>query len=232
MGKGIICISLGGSIFFGKDGINVEYLKQFKSLLLKHKEEKFIISVGGGSPCRSYISEAKNIIDNNFVLDRIGVMFTKTNALLLRNFLANSINMVYTEDINEISEINTILERSRVIVIGGIGIPGTTTDTTAVLSAEAIGLRKVINVSTESYVFDRNPKEKNAKKFVRLSHMSLVKLASEFDNRDAGTNFIFDIIACKLAKRSNIDLWFINSDIRNLESAINGKNANGTIVKG
>ncbi|MGC8479066.1 MAG: hypothetical protein ACP5M9_00110 [Candidatus Micrarchaeia archaeon] len=87
-----------------------------------------------------------------------------------------------------------------------------------------------MNASKESYIHDKNPSEKTAKRFTKLSYDELIKIASEFDTREAGPNFIFDLTASKLARRGKIELRFVNDKISELELAINGKDFNGTRV--
>ncbi|MGC8652218.1 MAG: hypothetical protein ACP5UH_03135 [Candidatus Micrarchaeia archaeon] len=46
-----------------------------------------------------------------------------------------------------------------------------------------------------------------------------------------GTNFIFDSIASKLAKRSGIALKLVDENLAELEKAIEGKSHKGTTIK-
>ena len=82
-------------------------------------------------------------------------------------------------------------------------------------------------------IYDKNPKEhKDAKKFHFLTHEQLIDLAVKNDKRTAGTNFVFDILACKLAARSKMELHFVNGKhLGDLERAIKGEDHSGTVVK-
>ena len=54
--KKVIVLSLGGSLIIPGE-INLEYLKDFKRVILKNKDKyKFIIICGGGSIARKYIA--------------------------------------------------------------------------------------------------------------------------------------------------------------------------------
>ncbi|MBS3070278.1 hypothetical protein J4220_02105, partial [Candidatus Micrarchaeota archaeon] len=64
----------------------------------------------------------------------------------------------------------------------------------------------------------------------RLSHDALVGLAMRFDSRKARENFVFDVVACKLAARSKISLSFVSSNPVELEKALEGRKFSGTIV--
>ena len=57
-------------------------------------------------------------------------------------------------------------------------------------------------------------------------------MAAEKDNRRAGENFIFDVLASKLLARSEIEGHFVSGKkLDDLEKAIMGKKHNGTVVK-
>ena len=51
-----IIISLGGSLIVPKTGIDIAFLKQFKSLISRRitKGDRFVIICGGGSTARRY----------------------------------------------------------------------------------------------------------------------------------------------------------------------------------
>jgi len=111
-------------------------------------------------------------------------------------------------------------------------IPGITTDTDSVLLAEAIKAKRLVNVSNVSGIYDSDPKtNKNAKKFERLTYDQLISLAMESDKRTAGTNFVFDLLACKLIARSSIEGHFVSwKDMDDVKAAIDGKKHGGTVV--
>ena len=88
----------------------------------------------------------------------------------------------------------------------------------------------MINVSNESYVYDRPIREKGAKKLAKLDHQQLVDIANRCDDRSAGSNFILDFFAAKIAKRSNIEVIFVNDDISELSRALEGKKHKGSVV--
>src|SRR3989344_4600676 len=123
-----------------------------------------------------------------------------------------------------------LLKKGKIPVSGGM-MPGITTDSVSVLFAEMLGARLVVNVSKAAGVYDSNPsKNPKAKKFARLSHDALVGLAMRFDSRKARENFVFDVVACKLAARSKISLSFVSSNPVELEKALEGRKFSGTIV--
>ena len=127
-------------------------------------------------------------------------------------------------------ELNAGITLSDIVIMGGI-IPGITTDSVAMLACELTGCRKMINISRENYVYDRPIRENGAKKLPKLNHQQLVDIANRCDDRSAGSNFILDFFAAKIAKRSNIDILFVNDSITELAKALDGKKHTGSIVR-
>ncbi len=227
--KKIACLSIGGSILSRESGINVEYAKRLSSLIGKKiKGTKFILVVGGGYSSRLYISSTRSIINNNSLLDQIGIAFTRVNALILQDLLSEF--NVYPNIVTTIEELKSGIASSDIVVLGGL-IPGITTDSVAMLACELTGCRKMINISSESYVYDRPIRDRGAKRMKNLNHQQLVDIANKCDDRSAGSNFILDFFAAKIAKRSNIEICFVNDDTKELEKALDGRSHNGSVVR-
>ncbi len=193
----------------------------------KIKNTKFILVVGGGYSSRLYIRSTKSIINNNAILDQIGIAFTRINALILKDLLSGF--NVYPNVVTTMEELNSGIALSDIVIMGGI-IPGITTDSVAMLACELTACPTMINVSNESYVYDRPIREKGAKKLAKLDHQQLVDIANRCDDRSAGSNFILDFFAAKIAKRSNIEVIFVNDDISELSRALEGKKHKGSVV--
>jgi uridylate kinase len=122
-------------------------------------------------------------------------------------------------------------KNQKFIVMGGM-IPGITTDAVCAILAEALGAKTLINFS-KSAIYDSDPtKNPNAKKYDNLSYEQLISLANKSDKRLAGTNFIFDMLACNIIARSKIQAHFINgSDEKEVLNAITGRPHSGTVVR-
>jgi predicted uridylate kinase len=214
-----IGISFGGKMIFNNGKINTKLLTQFSSLL-KNSKNEFLIGVGGGEIAKILIEGAKELKANSFLQDYIGITATIANALIMK---AATGGAIYSFE--EILKKNP---KEKIIIVHGT-IPGITTDSDTVLACEALGVKKLINFS-DTILFDKDPKKfKDAKPIKHANYDFLIELAKEADKREARENFIFDLLACKIAKRANIELHFV-SNLKDLELAIEGKKHNGSIV--
>ncbi len=224
-----ICISLGGSVISRRNGVNVSYVKKLSSLLKEYRRKyKFILTVGGGYANKLYVKSSRQVIKNHLVLDEIGIAITRINALILKDLISDL--DVYPNIVTDLDELRMAASTSGIVVLGGL-LPGISTDAVAVLGCEVVNSKMLINVSSDAYVYDRPPGEKGARKLERITHDKMVEIASKYDTRVAKSNFVFDLVASKLVKRANIEVMFINDDIRQLKLAIENKPHQGTIVK-
>jgi uridylate kinase len=226
--KPIVCISLGGSIIAREDGINLGYVRKLKVLLKSYsKKYKFVLVVGGGYPNKLYVNSIKEAIPNNSLLDQIGIAFTRINALIVKDLLLDL--DIYPNVVTSLEELKMAINRNNIAVIGGL-LTGISTDAVALLSCEVVNGKNLINVSSSAYIYDRPPSEKGAVKLTHLTHQKLIEIAYMYDTREARSNFIFDFVASKLAKRANIKIRLVDDSIPDLKLAIDGKFHKGSIV--
>lgn len=223
-----ICISLGGSIISRRNGVNVSYVRKLSRLLKKHSKNKFIITVGGGYANSLYIKSARQVIRNELVLDEIGIAITRINALIVKDLLSDM--DVYPNIVTGLDELRQAAVSSSIVVMGGL-LPGVTTDSVSILACEVVGSKELINVSKESWIYDRPPDQPGAKRLAVIDHNRMIQIASERDTRQARSNFVFDLMASKLARRGGITVKFVNDDIDELALAISGRKHNGSIVR-
>jgi uridylate kinase len=225
-----ITISLGGSVLSRKEGYNIGYASEFCELVKRHKGEKFLVCAGGGNLNRELLAAVAGKIGNRAHLDELGIAVTRINALILKDLLCAlgvDVNETIPTSLDQLKEMHKM---HRVTVFGGL-MEGITTDSDAVLGAELASSRTMINVGETPYVYDRNPKEKGAKKLERLSYDELLSLARTGDRRAPRTNFIFDYVATLLAARSGIRLLFVGAEIKDLEAALAGRAHGGSTVE-
>jgi uridylate kinase len=218
-----IIISLGGSLIV-PDNIDVDFLKDFKNLILSQIEKpastrgdsstrgggkKFVIITGGGKTCRKYQEVAKKISNpTDFELDILGIKALNLNAELVR----------------------ILFKECKNVEIYGAEKPGNSTDFVATQKAKNIGAKKVINLSNTDYVYDSDPKvNPNAKKIEKISWANYRKLIPSEWN--PGLNSPFDPIASKMAEENEIEVVIMNGKpIDNLANYLKGEKFLGTVI--
>jgi len=223
--KHTILVSLGGSVLYS-DGKFDDAKAKVLCRVFEKATGRFglVLVVGGGALAQKRVEQARAKGVSEFHSDLIAIQATRENAARVSRILKNG---VFIKNFNEAP---SLLKKGKIPVSGGM-IPGITTDAVSVLFAEMLGATRVVNVSKSAGVYDSNPsKNPKAKKFARLSHDGLVGLAMRFDSRRARENFVFDVVACKLAARSKIPLSFVSSNPAELEKALLGRKFAGTVV--
>ncbi|MBP6883665.1 MAG: UMP kinase [Candidatus Pacebacteria bacterium] len=204
-----IIISLGGSLIIPEE-IDINFLKDFKSLISAQVNKRFFIITGGGKVCRKYQNAAKEISNpTNDELDIIGIKALNLNAELVRVLFKND------------SHVN----------IYGAEKPGSSTDLGAVILAKEHGAKKVINLSNIDFAYDKDPnKFPDAKKIEKISWPEYRSLIPAEWN--PGLSTPFDPIASKMAEEGGMEVVILNGkNISNLEKCLNGEVFIGTHIK-
>jgi uridylate kinase len=227
MKEEIIIISLGGSMIV-PDEIDVLFLKDFRDLILEQVKQgkKFIIVTGGGKTCRKYQNAVREVSEvSNEELDWIGIASLKLNAELIRVIFGENAHGKVMDNLSEKFSFD------KPIIIGSAYKPGYSTDWDAVLAAQNVGAKKVINLSNTDYVYDSDPKENpNAKKIEELSWSDYRKIIPKEWN--PGLNSPFDPIASEVAEKDGMEVVIMNGKpIENLEKCLNGEKFLGTVIK-
>ncbi len=204
-----IVISLGGSLIV-PDQIDIDFLKDFKSLILSYvaKGKKFLIITGGGKICRRYQDAAKKISSpTDFELDMIGIRALNLNSELVR----------------------VLFKESENIEIFGAEKPGSSTDLGAVLLAKKNKTKVVINLSNIDYVYDKDPRKySDAKKIEKISWSEYRAMIPEYS---PGLNSPFDPIASKEAEESGLEVVIMNGkNLKNLEKYLAREKFMGTVI--
>lgn len=221
-----IVLSLGGSLIF-PDNLDKKFLMNFKKVIEKYikKNYRFAIVCGGGRLARNMQEVAsKNRKPGNKELDWIGIHATIINAHLLKSvFGANANEFVITNP-------NAKITFRKNVAIAAGWKPGWSTDYDAVLLAENLGIKEVVNMSNVDYVYDKDPrKHRNANIIEKISWKNYKKLISR--KWKAGMNVPFDPIASKEAQKSKIKVYIIGKDLGNLDNLLKEKKFAGTIIE-
>ena len=221
-----IIISLGGSLIY-PDKIDLDFIKEFKSLIEEYvkKDFIFIIVCGGGKICRDYIKSASEIRDlSDQEKDILGIQVTKLNAYLMKSIF--NPDLVYEEVFdNPTIPLNT---NKKVIICSGYK-PGCSTDYDAVLLAENLKADTIINMSNVSHVCDCDPKKNsNAKKLTKISWKDYRNLIG--NKWSPGLNTPFDPIASKKAYELALKVIIIGKSLNNLKNILDKKTFDGTVI--
>ncbi len=219
----MVVISLGGSIVCGHE-INSDYIKKFRNFLEEYStHHKIFVVVGGGETARKYINVGKSFGFDEYLLDEIGIMATRLNGSLLLGKYS------YPRVAKNILEAIIASSMYPVVVCGGTE-PGHTTDGVALLLAESVGEKKMINITSVGGVYTKDPnKFPDARLIEKLSYEDAEKMFVE-RKMTAGLNLPFDLISLKIAERSNIVIYIIGPDIENLKKVINNESFKGTVI--
>jgi uridylate kinase len=222
-----IIISLGGSMIV-PESVDINFLKEFKSLILEHvgKGKKFVIITGGGKTCRNYQNSANEITPaSKENLDWIGIATNNLNAELLR--------VIFNEQAlgKVVIDLSKPFSLDKPIVIGGAYEPGHSSDFDAVLAAKTVGAKKIVNLSNIDHVYDSDPKiNPNAKKLETISWADYRNLIPK-EWTSAGLSTPFDPIASKAAEEAGIEVSIMNGKpIDNLAKCLNGEKFSGTVI--
>jgi uridylate kinase len=219
-------ISLGGSIVV-PDLPDPIYLKNFISLINEfiNKGSKFIIIVGGGKTCRNYQNSLKQIRGvTNDELDILGVFSTVFNAEYVRMAFGD---MAFNKVIQDPNDINNVSES---VIIGAGWKTGNSTDLRAILFAEQVNTKTVINLSNIDFAYTKDPRTNpDAIKIESTTWAEFRKLLPL--DWDPGLNAPFDPIAAKKAEELGIEVAIMNGkNLDNLRDYLDGGEFVGTRI--
>ncbi|MEK6954243.1 MAG: UMP kinase [Candidatus Micrarchaeota archaeon] len=226
-----IVISLGGSLLFKEGKFDREHAAGLAKVFMEiaAKGQKLAIITGGGMRAREYANAARKKYGSEFFADREAIKATRENAMEMIKLIGKA---SYGKAMMAFDDIDAAFKTHNIALGGGM-LEGLTTDAVSVLFAEKLGARCVVNLGDTDGIYTADPKkDRNAKRLEIMTHGELVDLAVKNDSRRAGTHFVFDLVAAKLAARSNIELRFVNGkDLISLKGAISGNHFDGTRVR-
>jgi len=221
-----LIVSLGGSLLV-PEKIDVEFLKKFRELVLKHVDQRrrFLIVVGGGKTCRIYQDAAREIAklaDED--IDWIGIHVTHLNAQLVRSILREKSHLKVLTHYDK----KELIDEPVAIAAGWK--PGHSTDYDAVMFAKLYDAGFVINLSDVSFVYNKDPdKFPDAEPFKNLTWESYRKMAGE--RWDPGKHLPFDPIASKKAQEAGLKAIVMSGkDINNFRNFLDSEEFEGTVI--
>jgi len=216
----MLVFSVGGSII-NQNKINLEFLREFKDFCFDiiNNKEKIAIITGGGSVAREYQKAAREFnIDNNNILDKLGIKATKINAELLLSILGDLAYNTVLETPND-----DIDENKQILIFSGWK-PGWSTDYVSVCVSERFNAKRIFNLTNISKVY--NKEKQNVDKLTWDEYLEIIE-----NDWKPGMNTPFDPVASKKARDLGISVFVLKgTDLYNLKQAIKGQKFNGTII--
>lgn len=225
MTKKTLVISLGGSLIV-PDNIDVNFLKNFKKIILKNiNKYNFVIFAGGGKIAREYQQAGKKISNlTNHEMDWLGIHASRLNAQLLHHIFKGKVEKYI------ITNPTKKIKFKKSIIMAAGWKPGWSTDFDAVKIAQVNKMKSVVNLSNVNYVYDKDPnKYKAAKKITEINWADFRKIVG--NKWDPGLNMPFDPVASRLAQKARIEVAIMSGKkLKNFENFIKNKKFQGTLI--
>lgn len=233
--KGVM-VKISGKALGTADGApysqeNVEHIiNEICSIYESLQNPKIVVVVGGGNIWRGGYGKEFGI--EGASSDEIGIFATITNAMMISKMIArklgdNKVEVMLTCTDNSAEtysrkEAKKALEKRKILVLGGgIGTTGMSTDFVAVNRAVGLELGAVLMAKDGTDgVYDRRPEEEGARKYETLNYKDFV--VNELK--------VADNIAVMLAKERAIPMVFFDFFRKGAFKEIIGGNNIGTLV--
>jgi len=228
--KKVVVISLGGSQIFKNNKVNLEFLSEFKKIVLKHsKNFKFVIVCGGGSVARMYMSALDKAGKGSKLQSFVGISVTRTNARFMSYF--------FGEDSEEgiptaIKQVGNLIEKQNIVFCGALEYkPRQTSDSTAAEIASSLD-SNFINITNVDGLFTGNPLVSRNVQFIsEISWKNFYEKASKIAFKP-GMHFVLDQKAAKIIMDKKIRTYITGNNLGNLDSILSGKKFKGTSIFG
>jgi uridylate kinase len=229
MGKKVIVISLGGSLIV-PDEVNVRFLKEFKSVLLRnYKNYKFVVVCGGGSVARKYINALRSVGIPEIYQSQAGISATRMNARFMSYFFDQDQEKGIPHNKRTLKR---YVRRMDVVFCGALEYkPKQTSDSTAAEIAKMFN-SIFINLTNVSGLHDKNPKKFKDAKFIPAISWKNFDIMANKSKFMPGQHFILDQTASKIIMEKKITTYILGENMKELDNLLKGKKFKGTIISG
>ena len=216
----IVVLSIGGSIL-EKDANKIRAIANAVQEIAS--KNKVFVVCGGGPVSREYIKVARALVASEAVCDMLGIDATRLNARLLISATKDACKIIPK------TYEAAAAQKENIVIMGGVS-PGHTTDAVAAILAEYVSADLLVNATSVDGVYSADPKkDKNAKKFNKLTPRQLVEIVSKVE-MTAGPTTVFDLLASKIIERAGIKTIVVDGrNTKNIVGAVRGKH-NGTEI--
>ncbi len=223
-----IVFGVGGSIVCPRGLPDINYLKKFSRFLVKlRKKHEIIIVTGGGRMTKDYIRTTRKLKPSEKLLDHMGILGTRMNALALVAALGKH---AYPKVVENKEELEHGIASKRIVVLGGT-VPGQTTDAVAAAAAKFFRADLLVIGTNVSGVYDKDPRKyKSAKMLQKISPKEVYKMM-KVNKYMAGPIGVMDQVAARLLGDAKIKTIFLDGrKLDNIRNALQGKKFTGTII--
>lgn len=224
-----IVLKLSGESLSNDNGTGIDFNKALNiaSDLKKIYEDeiRLLLVIGGGNFWRGRSNQYMDADTSDYV----GMLGTEMNAMVLGDALKQAgcpvkVFLRYTVPVANLYDAESLLKDidSHILIVGGgIGLPGHSTDSGAAAAARDIKADILLKMSKTDGVYDSDPfVNKNAK---RLDHLTFDEVIEE----ELG---IMDLEAFKICKEANVPIMVSKMDnILDVIEIANGKKR-GSII--
>jgi len=183
-----------------------------------------VLVLGGGALARRFQDAAGAVANvNDEDKDWIGIHATRLNAHLLRTVFREVANPVILDSRSKIARL-----RYPVTIAAGWR-PGWSTDYVALQIAADLGAKEAIIAGKPAYVYNKDPKYPDAKKFLAVNWRDYGKLVPK--KWKPGLHAPVDPVGAALAAHEGLKAIVVDGrDLRNFSALLKGKEFRGTII--
>jgi len=221
-----LVIRVGGSVVASP--FNPVLMNAYVELLLNLRRQGHVVAavVGGGSLSRDLIKTARAMGLSEAAQDEVAISVSRLMAQLLVLRLGKYGTLTVPTNIEDASE---LLEKGKIIVMGGLK-PGMTTDTVAAMLAERVNAGLLVKATDVDGIFTRDPKKhRDAKMLERLSFDDLFGFF-EKERHEAGIHQVLDPEAVRILQKRRIKTIVVNGfKPENVLLAVKGEKV-GTVI--
>jgi uridylate kinase len=238
-------VSLGGSRIV-PDDVDWKFLKEFRDLIDRHRDKKFVVVCGGGRTARRYMTALKRLGKNTKRQSMEGIAVTRLHAGFMARFFALLDSKHRTgQGVNReipfnMKKVGNLLRKNRVVFCGALRWRDkNTSDGTAAKLAGFLGC-SFINLTNVAGLYDKDPKKNKKAKFIsKISWKDFLKVARKV-KFEAGQHFVLDIVAAEEIAKKRIVTYIVGSLDAMNEVLVLGddyrkaswKRFSGTVIRG
>jgi len=221
-----LVIRVGGSVVASP--FNPALMNAYAELLLNLKRQGHVVAavVGGGSFSRELIKTARAMGLSESAQDEVAISVSRVMAQLFVLRLGKHGTLSVPTSVEEAAR---LLEKGKVVVMGGLK-PGMTTDAVAAMLAERVNADLLVKATDVDGIYARDPKKyKDAEKLEKLSFDDLFGFF-EMERHEAGIHQVIDPEAVRILQKKRIKTVVVNGfKPANVLLAVKGERV-GTLI--